>query len=237
MKSTLASILLISSIQIFTALAEHPNVFVRPGYFQKLYNGMLLVLCFTSSISIAHFHRPLDFVKCTGTNWCASILVGLPYHIDTELLHSKELDSADMEIGVDMTDHHDLGELENVDTCCHSYQHCVQSTPVQSVPIENPRQAQHCDCELGLRDCLREIDTADANDFGRAYFYTSDQCVLNSYPVVDCEQYDTILRGTQDEERRCVRYAVDEDNSEEYQLIDLPFYYDDIERNRLNVEF
>lgn len=171
-----------------------------------------------------------------GTNWCAAILVGLPYHIDTELLQAKEMDSTDIQIGVDVTDHHDLGELEFVDTCCHSYQHCVQSTSVQDLPIENAEHAQHCDCELGLRICLREVNTVETNEFGRAHFFSSGQCVLESHPIVECEEYDTILRGTRDEERRCIRYDVDESAEKEYQLVDLPFFYDDDERKQLGVE-
>lgn len=193
---------------------------------------LLLIVMENALSKFTLFHS-----RNAGTNWCASILLGLPYHIDTEFLHSKELDTAEIEFDADTSNHHNLGQMHDVDNCCHSYQHCAQKLPVHNLNMDNPKRSQHCDCEFDLRKCLRDVDTAETNDFGRVHFYIADQCVMESHTVVECEQYDTIMSGTEGEERRCIEYTVDDNEVEKYQLLDLPFYYSEEERNQLSVDF
>lgn len=163
--------------------------------------------------------------------------MGLPYHIDTDFLRNNELDSTELQLDADISDHHNLGEMNQVDECCHSYQHCVQSTPVHNLHIENPKHSQHCDCEFGMQRCLRDFDSEETNDFGRLHFFITDQCVMKSHPVLECQQFDTILGATENEENRCLEYVTDEDRPQEYQLLDLPFYYNEEKRRQLRVDF
>lgn len=143
-----------------------------------------------------------------------------------------------MRIGADYTDHHELGSMEDVDSCCHSYHHCVESSPdLNDLDSENPKKSQYCDCDLNLHKCLRDLNTPESNDFGRVYFYMTDQCISNNYPIVRCDQYDSIFDGTDEQESRCMRYTLNTSKPKEYQFFNLPFYYNRYERQRFNANF
>lgn len=91
----------------------------------------------------------------------------------------------------------------------------------------------HCDCEVQIRECFRDVSLIFANSTGE-YFYNMklcSNCFKEEYPIVKCVEYDT-HRYKIDE--RCIRYELDESKSKTYQLFDVPHYHNHIDPTLLS---
>lgn len=123
----------------------------------------------------------------------------------------------------------DLGKYKDTDMCCRAHDHCDNIAAGQTkYNIRNTDifTVLDCNCDLKLRECLRNVNSSVSNTVGSIYFTARNRCYHYDNPIVRCDDYDTGLFV-----HRCIRYQLNETQPKEYQWFDLPLYYDKHDRD------
>ncbi|XP_063397538.1 group 3 secretory phospholipase A2-like [Mytilus trossulus] len=90
----------------------------------------------------------LDLAIFPGTKWCGLDNVASSYN--------------------------DLGKYKNTDMCCRDHDHCPYFLDhfAEKYHLRNPYPwtISHCDCDTGLFNCLKKLNTTTSNEVGEMFF-------------------------------------------------------------------
>lgn len=154
------------------------------------------------------FFRFLD-----KTNYCSS-------------LHSPaKLPNIDLEI--------DLGLDRGLDKCCRFYHLCEIPRKVEF--NQSDWTIGHCKCEKQFRICLKRLNSESSNAFGFIRWMNTTKCYTKSQPPIKCVKFESFLMPNAEfygypnaivkNSIRCLQYELDPNKPKQFQLFDLPFYY------------